>query len=103
MSLLLLHPGRDLHDQWGPGLRWSVRSGRLEFPTVLKSVPESSPILLGVLFSSRAFLAVRWTMLGMILGEDALWRLYLAAKPSHVGDLGGWASLPPAPAYGPKL
>jgi hypothetical protein len=84
MSLLLLPLGRDLHDQWGPGLRWSVRSGWLEFPTVFGSVPESSPILLGVLFGSRAFLAMRWTMLETILGEDASWRLYLAAKPSHV-------------------
>jgi hypothetical protein len=56
----------------------------LEFPTVFGSVLESSPILLGVLFGSRAFLAMRWMMLETILGEDASWRLYLAAKPSHV-------------------
>jgi hypothetical protein len=40
----------------------------------------------GVLLGSRVFLALRWTMPGMFLGDVASHRrLYLAAKPSHVG------------------
>jgi hypothetical protein len=35
------------------------------------SVPESSSCLLDVLFGSWAFLALRWMMSGMILGEVA--------------------------------
>jgi hypothetical protein len=35
------------------------------------SVPESSSYLPGVPFGSRAFLALRWTMPGTILGEVA--------------------------------
>jgi hypothetical protein len=35
-------------------------------------VPESSSYLLGVPFSSPAFLTLRWTMPGMIFGEVAL-------------------------------
>jgi hypothetical protein len=35
------------------------------------SVPESSSYLLGVLFGSRAFLALRWMMLETILREVA--------------------------------
>jgi hypothetical protein len=46
---------------------------------VFSSVLESSSYFSGVLFSSRAFLALRWMMHGMILGEVA----------SHVGvDVG---------------
>jgi hypothetical protein len=36
------------------------------------SVPESSSYLSGIPFSSQAFLALRWMMSGMILGEVAL-------------------------------
>jgi hypothetical protein len=32
--------------------------------------------------------------------EVASWCLYLVTKPSHMGGLGGWASLPHAPANG---
>jgi hypothetical protein len=35
------------------------------------SVPESSSYLPGVLFGSRTFLALRWTMPGTIFGEVA--------------------------------
>jgi hypothetical protein len=68
---------------------------------VLSSVLEPSSCLPGVLFGSQAFLAMRWMMSGMILGEVALECLYLVTKPSHVEGLCGWASLPYAPTYVP--
>jgi hypothetical protein len=63
-NYLLLHPGRDLQDQWGPDLRRSVRRGqlRLTWP---------SSCLLGVPFGSREFLALRWTAPAMILRDVA--------------------------------
>jgi hypothetical protein len=57
----------DLHDQWGPDLRWLICKGRLDVFTVFSPVPESSSCLPGVLFGSQAFLAMRWTMPGMAL------------------------------------
>jgi hypothetical protein len=39
---------------------------------VFPSVPESSSYLPGVLFSSWAFLVLRWMMPGMVLEEVAL-------------------------------
>jgi hypothetical protein len=52
------------------------------------SALESSPCILGVLFGSRAFLAMRWSMPGTILGEVASRCLYLATKPTHAGGRG---------------
>jgi hypothetical protein len=70
----------------GSDLRWSVRRGQLEASTVSKPVLESSSGLLGVLFGSRAFLEVRWTMAGSVLVEVASWGHYLATTPSHMGS-----------------
>jgi hypothetical protein len=66
------------------------------------SVPESSSYLPGVLFGSRAFLALRWTMPGMILGEVALQSgfTWWPSLPTWGGGRCGWASLPSTPAYG---
>jgi hypothetical protein len=66
----------ELHGQLGPRLRMSVHRGCTRLP--------------GVLLGSRA---LRWTMLRMVLGDVASWhRLYLVAKPSHVGvDVDGLA------------
>jgi hypothetical protein len=56
---------------------------------------------LGVLLGSWA---LRWMIPRTVLGDVASWcRLYLAAKPSHVGNGCGWASLPLAPSYGLQL
>jgi hypothetical protein len=52
---------------------------------VILLVRESSSDLLGALFGSRAFLTMRWTVLGSVLGEVASQGLFLAAMPSHVG------------------
>jgi hypothetical protein len=51
---------------------------------VFESILESSFRLLNVLFSSRAFLVVRWMMLGSVFIDVALWGLYLAITSSHV-------------------
>jgi hypothetical protein len=42
MNSLLLHPGGDLHDQWGLDWRRSVHRGRLGASTVFSSVAGSS-------------------------------------------------------------
>jgi hypothetical protein len=49
------------------------------------SVLESSSSLLGVLFGSLAFLAMRWMILESILIEVASWGLFLAATSSNMG------------------
>jgi hypothetical protein len=48
---------------------------------------------LNVLLGSRAFLALSWMTFGKVLGDVASWcRLYLVAKPSHMGvDVDGLA------------
>jgi hypothetical protein len=52
---------------------------------MFSSIPKPSSGLSGVLFSSRAFLAIRWMMPGMILGEVASGCLYLTTKLAHMG------------------
>jgi hypothetical protein len=56
---------------------------------VFESVLESSSSLLGVLFSSWAFLVMRWMIPRSVLVEVASWGLFLAVRSSHVGG-GGW-------------
>jgi hypothetical protein len=58
--------GSKLHVQWGPRLRRSVRSGWTELPWRSSWLP-------GVLFGSRAFLALRWTMPETVLRNVASW------------------------------
>jgi hypothetical protein len=48
----------------------------------------------------RALLAVRWMILGSVLGEIALRSLCLVMTSSHMGWWGGRSSLPHTPAYG---
>jgi hypothetical protein len=58
-----------LHSQWSPRLRGWFVEVRHGFPCIL--------------LGSRA---LKWMMSGMVLGDVASrHRLYLAAKPSHVG------------------
>jgi hypothetical protein len=54
--------GSKLYGQWGPRLMMSIH--RCQF-----GLPWRSSRLLGVLLGSRAFLALRWTMLGTVLGD----------------------------------
>jgi hypothetical protein len=55
---------------------------------VFESVLESSSSLLGVLFSSWAFLVMRWMIPRSVLVEVASWGLFLAVRSSHVGGGG---------------
>jgi hypothetical protein len=55
-----------LHGQWGHRLRRSVRRGRL-------GLPWRSSWLPGVLLGSQIFLALRWMILGTVLGNVASW------------------------------
>jgi hypothetical protein len=68
MNYLLLHPRMDLHDQWDTHLSWSVHRGQLEASTTFLSAPDPSPCTPSVLFSTWAFLAMRW--FGMSLLGD---------------------------------
>jgi hypothetical protein len=52
---------------------------------MFRSVLESSSGLLGVLFSSWAFLEMRWTIPESVLIQVASWGLFLVATSSHVG------------------
>jgi hypothetical protein len=52
---------------------------------VFGPVLESSSSLLGVLFGSRAFLVMRWTIPWSVLVEVASWGLSLATTSSHMG------------------
>jgi hypothetical protein len=66
MSLLLLHPGGDLHYLWVSDLRRLVHRGRLGL-----SWPSS--FLSSVLFGSQAFFPLRWMAPVMILEEVNLY------------------------------
>jgi hypothetical protein len=68
---------------------------------VFSTVPESSSCHPVVLFGSRAFLALRWMMPGIILGEVASRCLYVVTKPSHMGGEGADVDMLAYPLHRP--
>jgi hypothetical protein len=61
--------GSKLHSEWGPRLRRSVHSGWTKVPWHSSGLPS-------VLLASREFLALRWTMPEMVIGDVASWRCF---------------------------
>jgi hypothetical protein len=61
-KIITITSGIILHGQWGPRLRRSVRRS-------WSGLPWRSSWLLGILFGSQVFLALRWKMPGTVLRD----------------------------------